>query len=238
MRASNQSTPTRPVGGGRALLACAIALLLALQEASAHEVSAPTRLDFVPPKPGTYVLQNIMRAPDGTVLDTDAKARKLSGYTTGKVTLLSFIYTTCNDACPLTLAVMHGLKAMIDKTPGLQEKVRFVSLSFDPAHDTPEVMRGYGGGPATNGQGLQWHFLTTRSVKDLLPLLDGFGQDVSVATDANTGKTTRAFTHVLKVFLIDRKGGIREIYTTSFLLPQVMMNDIKTLLLEDGVRVN
>ena len=40
--------------------------------------------------------------------------------------------------------------------------------------------------------------------------------------------------HVLKVFLIDRLGSIREIYTTSFLQPQMVLNDIETLLLEDG----
>lgn len=208
------------------------------REAAAHEVSAPSRLDFVPPRPGTYVLHNIMRAPDGIVLDSDGKAREISGYVTGKVTLLSFIYTTCSDAkgCPLALAVLHGLKATIEKTPAYRDRVRFVSLSFDPEHDTPEVMRRYGGGHAVNGKGMQWNFLTARSVKELLPLLDGFGQDVSVAADRQSGKAARDFTHVLKLFLIDRHGVVREIYTPSFLLPPVMLNDIKTLLLEEGVR--
>jgi hypothetical protein len=35
------------------------------------------------------------------------------------------------------------------------------------------------------------------------------------------------------VFLIDRAGDIREIYTSNFLHPQVLLNDIHTLLLED-----
>jgi hypothetical protein len=39
------------------------------------------------------------------------------------------------------------------------------------------------------------------------------------------------------VFLIDRDGWVREIYTSSFLVPQVMVNDVQTLLLEDGVKV-
>ena len=73
--------------------------------------------------------------------------------------------------------------------------------------------------------------------KQLAPLLDGFGQDVSIAGDAAADKSPGAYAHVLKVFLIDRKSQIREIYTTSFLLPQMMINDIKTLLLEDRVRV-
>ena len=44
-------------------------------------------------------------------------------------------------------------------------------------------------------------------------------------------------THMLKVFLIDRNGWVREIYTSSFLVPQVMVNDVQTLLLEDGVKL-
>jgi len=36
------------------------------------------------------------------------------------------------------------------------------------------------------------------------------------------------------VFLIDARGVVREIYTTSYLYPEVILNDIKTLRLEDG----
>jgi protein SCO1/2 len=38
----------------------------------------------------------------------------------------------------------------------------------------------------------------------------------------------------LKLFLIDPRGSVREIHSTSFLQPQVLLNDIRTLLLEDG----
>jgi protein SCO1 len=41
---------------------------------------------------------------------------------------------------------------------------------------------------------------------------------------------------VLKVFLIDRAGYIREIYSSSFLHPRTVLNDIETLLLEDRAR--
>ena len=57
----------------------------------------------------------------------------------------------------------------------------------------------------------------------------GLGQDVWTPR-AGGG----ALSHVLKVFLIDRRGSVREIYSTSFLHTQVLLNDIKTLLLEDG----
>jgi cytochrome oxidase Cu insertion factor (SCO1/SenC/PrrC family) len=80
-----------------------------------------------------------------------------------------------------------------------------------------------------------WDFLTTRSRRELLPILNGFGQDVGVDIDRATGKPAGTYSHVLKVFLIDRHGAVREIYTTDYLLPEMVLNDIKTLLMEDSV---
>ena len=42
----------------------------------------------------------------------------------------------------------------------------------------------------------------------------------------------RQLSHVLKVFLIDRAGDVREIYTSTFLHPQAIIGDIQTLLME------
>jgi cytochrome oxidase Cu insertion factor (SCO1/SenC/PrrC family) len=44
----------------------------------------------------------------------------------------------------------------------------------------------------------------------------------------------RQLSHVLKVFLIDRSGYVREIYTSAFLHPQTIMGDIRTLLMEEA----
>ena len=43
----------------------------------------------------------------------------------------------------------------------------------------------------------------------------------------------RTMHHMLKLFLIDRDGVVREIYSLAFVQPQVMLNDIKTLALEE-----
>ena len=108
--------------------------------------------------------------------------------------------------------------------------MRFVNISFDPANDTPLQLRAYGGALATDPR-LEWRFLTAPSVRALLPLLDGFGQDVSVETDAR-GRPTRTRYHTLKMFLLDAAGDVREIYALDFLQPQVMLGDIRTLALE------
>jgi cytochrome oxidase Cu insertion factor (SCO1/SenC/PrrC family) len=208
-------------------------LLLAPPGASAQH--AAQELDFVPPAPGTYKLQHILRAPEGTVLDGEGDAKRFSRFTTGRITVLSLIYTRCGDGrgCPLASYMLKALKGRIDQRRGWSDLLRFVSLSFDPDHDTPAVMRAYGSGYAPDKVGLPWHFLTTRSHSALRPLLDGFGQDVWMPTDPSAD-ATGPLPHVLKVFLIDRRGSVREIYTTSFLQPQMVLNDIQTLLLEEG----
>jgi protein SCO1 len=200
----------------------------------AHDVELPT-LDFVPPAPGSYVLHRIMPAPDGRVLGLDGREQPLSRYTREQITLLGFIYTTCVDpqGCPLAYKVFDALKQAIESTPRLHGKVRFVTLSFDPARDTPDVMHSYAGSRAVDhGKTLRWYFLTTRSARELMPLVEGFGQDIVTTVERASGKPRRELSHVLKVFLIDAAGDVREIYTSNFLHPRTVLNDIETLLLE------
>jgi protein SCO1 len=219
------------------LAAAALGSLLAAPIAYGASTIAAQRLDFVAPAPGSYQLQRIMQAPDGVVQDSDGSVRRLSDFTTGKITLFSLVYTYCSDpkGCPLAYATLHTLKQEIERTPALHGQVRFVSMSFDPQYDTPAAMRSYGGQDGRDNKGLRWHFLTTRSRRELLPLLDGFGQDVSVAAEQAAGARVPTLQHMLKVFLLDSQGQVREIYSTSFLQPTVLMNDIKTLLMEQKV---
>lgn len=204
----------------------------------AIETQQTATLDYVPPEPGTYELFEIMRAADGAVLDVDGHPRRLDRYTGGKVTLLSFIYSTCADpsGCPYAYMVFHALKNRIEKDPRLRGKVRLVNLSFDPKRDTPEVLKLYAGDHALPDQPVEWDFLTTASIDQLLPILDDFGQDVFIQLDPATGKPLGSFSHVLKVFLIDRDHVVREVYTTVYLQPDVLYNDILTLILEQDVK--
>lgn len=188
--------------------------------------------DFVPNAAGTYALPPIQEAADGWVLENNWVPRRLSGYTQGAITLLSFVYTYCSDptGCPLAYATFEDLRNRLLAKPSLRGQVRFVSLSFDPSNDTPDAMRAYGGDRYKSSQ-VPWHFLTTYSLHFLRPILDGYGQDVEIDLDSD-GKATRVMTHMLKVFLLDRDGMVREIYSSAFLHPDVMLNDIETLVLE------
>jgi len=199
----------------------------------AHEPDGPgtAAMDFVPPAAGSYALPPIMRAPDGPVVDADGRRLRLSRFTAGKITLLGFIYTSCADArgCPLAYQVFHTVRHRVSEDAELHDRVRLVSLSFDPARDTPAVMRHYAAGAPPRG--VEWAFLTTARPRALVPLLDGFGQDVRIEVDAH-GRPAGPLAHVLKVFLLDEQAVVREIYTTAYLYPEVIMNDIKTLRLE------
>jgi len=111
-------------------------------------------------------------------------------------------------------------------------------MSFDPQFDTPQAMRSYGGMDARDTGSVRWHFLTTASSRQLAPLLDGFGQDVSVAAPQGPNQRVPTLSHMLKVYLLDSSASVREIYSTSFLHQQVLENDIRTLLLERAARRN
>ncbi|MBK9245435.1 MAG: SCO family protein [Burkholderiales bacterium] len=229
-----------PAAGGRAVAALRLAAgaLLCWLAGTAHAAADPTpahapQMQFVPPAPGTYQLQRIQRAPDALLVDSQSLPRRLASLTRDKVTLLTFFYTYCTDAwgCPFARQLMSGLRDELLARPQAAGRVRFVSISFDPTHDTPEALRLHAGQLQADRR-LPWEFLTTRSMRELLPLLDDLGQDVRVEYD-DGGRPTRTINHMLKLFLIDRDGVVREIYALDYLHPAAMLNDIETLLLEE-----
>lgn len=192
------------------------------------------RMEFVPPPPGSYQLQKIQRVADAELLDSSGHPVRLAALTQRKITLLTFFYTYCADplGCPFAHTTLADLRDRVRGDQALTGRVRFVSVSLDPTHDTPAVIAGYSKEFAIDPK-FDWSFLTARRVPELLPVLDDFGQDVSVEMD-ESGRATRTMHHMLKMFLIDARGEVREIYSLSFLQPQVMFNDIKTLALEAG----
>ncbi|HSF30142.1 MAG TPA: SCO family protein [Candidatus Tectomicrobia bacterium] len=204
---------------------------------SAHTWAPP--LEFSPPAPGTYTLPIVKPAPDGDVVDAAGTPRRLFDSMHGKIVLLSFIYTRCSDArgCPLATAVLHAVEETLQHETILARQVRLLSLSFDPDHDTPEVLRRYASVHASPGGRAYgtaaWHHLTTSSPQALQPILEGYGQYVLPILDAH-GEFSGTYSHTLKVFLIDRRQHVRNIYSVDFLHPEVLINDIKTLLMAEG----
>jgi protein SCO1 len=193
-------------------------------------------MEFVPPAAGSYQLQRIQSTADALLLDGSGRYQHLSNFTAGKITLLTFFYTYCADplGCPFAHTTLNNLRERIMARSDLASGVRFVNVSLDPSTDTPAAIARYAAQFSPNPR-FEWRFFTARSVSELLPVLDEFGQDVSIETDDH-GRPTRTLHHMLKVFLIDREGFVREIYSLGFLQPDVMFNDIRTLQMENTGR--
>jgi cytochrome c peroxidase len=205
------------------------------KEARANSYGDPPALEYAPPQPGSYSLPPIQPASDGTVLDESGQRRRLFEYLGDRYVLLSFIYTRCSvvKGCPLATAVFQRLRNRLDEEPTMAGRVRLVTLSFDPERDTPETMQHYASiaGVKSHGQAETWTFLTTPSQGDLEPILDSYGQYVIREFDAD-GRFTGGRSHILKVFLIDRERRVRQIYSADSLHPALVINDVKTLMME------
>ncbi|MBI2959016.1 MAG: SCO family protein [Betaproteobacteria bacterium] len=73
-----------------------------------------------------------------------------------RVVLISFIYTNCTDACPLIVHRLSEVKDRLGEAFGKQ--VFFVSMSVDPARDTPQALAKYARQHKAEHPG--WVFLT------------------------------------------------------------------------------
>ena len=180
------------------------------------------------------------------MLTTGGGGADLNDFFGGKIVVLSFMYTSCDDinGCPLSIFVLHNLQDKLKTQPEIADKVRFISFSFDIEKDTPEVLRNYqhehaGSHHAGHGQmqhtahaGAEWIFLVAASRQDLQPILKSYSQFVIPEIDEE-GQNTGKFSHLLRVLLIDERGMVRNIYSPSFLHADILLADIKSILIFD-----
>ncbi len=200
------------------------------------DLSRSSEFDFDPPEAGSYTLPTIKNAADGRVLNTSGDRKSLKSLLGGKINLLSFIYTRCTDTqgCPLATSVLYEISDASEFDPVLAKNLRMISLSFDPGHDTPEVMAGYRGDAASHqANRAEWIDLTTASESDLKPILKAYDQIVRRRMDSS-GAPNDVLGHQLRAYLIDRNGKIRNIYGLGFLDPRLLVTDVYTLLMEEG----
>ena len=186
--------------------------------------------NFTPPAAGTYELPAIKRV-SGFVL-RDAAGRRVStqAVTAGKVAVVSFIYTACPDrlGCPLASLALQSLQTRI-KDEGLGGYVALLSISFDHERDTPAALAKYA--RVYGADQRLWRFMSAPSGRVLGDLLESYGQDRAPVYDER-GRFTGRYSHVLKVFLVDQDGYIRNVYSAGFLVADLVVNDIKTVLHE------
>ncbi|GIQ65951.1 hypothetical protein PACILC2_45190 [Paenibacillus cisolokensis] len=140
----------------------------------------------------------------------------------GKVRITSFIFTRCPDICPATTANMVVLQSELQKQGLFGKDVEFVSITFDPVNDTPEVLQQYAERMGIDQSG--WTLLRGEQgeVKDLA---SKYNLSIIRLDDG-------LFAHsVTSLLLIDGKQRVRNIYKMGEEMEnEKILADIKTLL--------
>jgi protein SCO1 len=213
----------------------AVAVLAVAAAAEAHDghaVEGPAGgFTFPLPEPGSYRLPPIRAAAGGTVLLDDGTATDLAALLRDRITVFSFIFTRCPDLCPVATLRLADLHELAASDGSVAERLQLVSMSFDPGHDTPEVMAEYGAIWRTPGVDRPaWHFATAPDAEALAPVLAAYDQAVAPLPVA--GAPDPGLAHVLRVYLVDAGGMVRNIYSLDFLDPRLVLGDVRTLLLE------
>ena len=107
-------------------------------------------------------------APDVTLISMDGtKIRLAAALQHDGPVILQFIFTTCPTICPVMSSILSASQSKLDADPG---KVRMISISIDPEHDTPERLRQYA---LKFKAGQQWLFLTG-STEDIAAIQKAF----------------------------------------------------------------
>jgi len=135
----------------------------------------------------------------------------------GRALVVSFVFTTCVEACPLVTAQLARVQARA-RTEKLDGRVRFVSITLDPVTDTPDVLRRY-----ADAYGIDlttWHFLTG-APDDVTRVVRAFGLN-AVARER--------IVHGSLVVLVDGQGRIAERRADLELDPDRLLASLRKLL--------
>jgi protein SCO1 len=189
-------------------LTCA-AILSGGRAADTHPAKVDTRLSRIGP------------AADFTLTNQDAARVGLADLR-GKVVVVTFIYASCADTCPLLTAKLVGIQERLGAEGG---RARFVAITVDPERDTPEVLRHYADGHRAKAPA--WMFLTG-TVPEIYAVARRYGVYVKK-------RPTGDVDHTFLTSLIDGEGILRVQYQGVRFDPGEFLRDLRSLLRE-GLR--
>jgi protein SCO1 len=142
----------------------------------------------------------------------------------GKVVVVTFIYASCADACPLLTAKMAAVQDTLATDFG--PKVFFLSITVDPERDTPEILTRYAQAHGANLSG--WAFLTgTPDEIRVVARQYGIYHKKQAAGDVD---------HTFLTSLVDQRGTLRVQYMGTRFDPDELLRDLQSLLREGGER--
>ena len=125
----------------------------------------------------------------------------------GRVWIANFFFTRCQTTCPIQTAKLAQFQRQAKNWPDWN-RVRLVSLSVDPQHDTPEVLAEYARGYQADAA--QWKFLT--GPREALWKLSRDGFKLPVADDP---EGQDLITHSPRFILVDADGQVRGLYDSQ-----------------------
>ena len=184
-----------------------------IQAASLHLPAGSARA----PSPETRRLREGDPLPEFHLVDQ--KSRPISAKTfAGKTVVLTFIFTRCPvpNFCPLISRNFERLQREIKNDPALADRVRLLSISFDPEFDTPQILARYGKGFTEDAD--FWRFATGEPA-EIGKLTRGF----SVYVQAEDG----TLNHGLCTALADADGTITKIWRGNAWRPEEVMAELK-----------
>ncbi len=116
--------------------------------------------------------------PDFALVNQDGKLLHFHDFH-GKTLLVTFIYTRCPlpDFCPRMNENFRAVQKLLEDTTDATNRMEFLSISFDPKHDTPAVLKHYGTiykRSAPGEKSFEWQFAAP-SEKDLPAVAQFFG---------------------------------------------------------------
>ena len=157
----------------------------------------------------------------------------------GRVVVLTFLYTNCPDVCPLTT---DALRKAYDSLGQDAQQTAFVAITVDPSRDSVEQVYSYS---EQRDMLHKWAFLTGIE-EELAPLWQAYYVAAEPARAKTNGATSEEHTHTdtgdadstaeylvdhsAPVYLIDREGRMRVVFTELTLDPQPLVDDIRLLL--------
>ena len=156
---------------------------------------------------------------DAHLIDQDGAAKTFSSFRGHRVAM-TFIYTRCPlpDFCPLMDKHFADIQKTIASTPSLAD-VRLVTVTLDPAFDTPTVLRAH-----AKRQGadlMRWTFLTGDPKE-----VNQFGSQLGMYVEHDpTGSST--ITHNLRTAVIDPQGRLVKIHTGNDWTPAELVADLE-----------
>jgi protein SCO1/2 len=180
----------------------------------------PENNSLAPPDSARSALAQ--EVPDFTLINQDGKRIHLHQYH-GKALLLTFIYTRCPlpDYCPRMSKNFAQIMEQVRHDPKLSASTRLLSISIDPEHDTPSVLRAYGLDCAGNGHPFdRWEF-ATGTPDQVRKVAEFFG----LKYWADAGQIV----HALVTALIGPEGKVIQIYRGNDWQPAQVMNDLRDI---------